>query len=124
MVDGAGLVNIRTDFKQPSRVIADRDDWEILRRHKLGPCRVCGKRSWPLGLHHLVPRSQGGDDVPWNLVPLCGSGTDGCHGKVENRDTVARHELRKNLTDSEVGYIVGKKGLEWLRQAYPSTVAL
>lgn len=28
----------------------------------------------------------GGDDVGANLMRLCGSGTTGCHGKVEARD--------------------------------------
>jgi len=62
------------------------------------------------------------NDLPWNLVSLCGSGTSGCHGKVEARDKIARHELRKALEDGEVGYIVGKKGLEWLANAYPASV--
>lgn len=122
VVDGAGLVNVRTDWKQPPRVIADKRDWEVLRSEKLGPCRCCGN-TYGVSLHHLVPRSQGGDDLPWNLVPLCGSGTSGHHGKVEARDKISRHELRKSLTDGELGYIVGKKGLEWLAGAYPATVA-
>lgn len=43
-------------------------------------------------VHHRVPRGMGGSarsvlNQPPNLLLLCGSGTDGCHGWVEhNRD--------------------------------------
>lgn len=110
------------NFKAPPRVIADTLDWEQLRRAKLGPCRVCGS-TWLPQLHHLVPRGRagaaGGDDLAWNLVPLCRD----CHGDVEARDFVARHRLAQSLTDGEVGYIVGKRGLEWLSIHYPLRVS-
>lgn len=36
---------------------------------KQQPCIVCGSQeSDP---HHLVSRGAGGDDVAWNLMPLC-----------------------------------------------------
>lgn len=59
-----------------------------------GACERCGTTTamrW--SLHHRRPRGMGGtkrSDVhlPSNLILLCGSGTEGCHGWVEsNRAT-------------------------------------
>lgn len=43
-------------------------------------CAACGKPA--ANSHHVIPRGgpHFGDDVPGNLVGLCGSGTMGCHG--------------------------------------------
>jgi hypothetical protein len=32
--------------------------------------------------HHLLGKGQSGDDDPANLIPLCGSGSTGCHGAL------------------------------------------
>lgn len=47
-------------------------------------CAICGQEA--ATAHHILKRSQGGDDSLSNLVALCGSGTTGCHGKIENND--------------------------------------
>lgn len=44
----------------------------------------------PYSLQHRRARGAGGRrghvlDTPWNLVLLCGSGTTGCHGLIENQ---------------------------------------
>lgn len=95
--------------------------WRGLRRRKLGPCRCCGKREPQhlVTLHHLVPKSLGGDDCDANVVPLCGTGTTGCHGLVENFDLVARSKLRASLLPPEVAYVEGKKGAAFLDRYYP-----
>lgn len=43
-------------------------------------CAACGKPA--ANSHHVIPRGgpHFGDDVPGNLLGLCGSGTMGCHG--------------------------------------------
>lgn len=82
-------------------------------------CVLCGK---PGSLHHVYPRSQGGDDVPENLLGLCGTGTTGHHGLIENGDESARSLLGLYLalerTDT-IFYITDKlgteEGMEWLR---------
>jgi len=69
--------------------------------------------------HHLVKKSQGGDDVAENLFAICSS----CHRTFENaggdkaRDVAER--IRRNLTEAERQYIVGKKNLGWLMKKYP-----
>ena len=87
-----------------------------------GRCRGCGAPS-PLTRAHLVPRSLGGDDVTANLIPLCGSGTTGCHGATENREPgwekiTAR--VRATLTDDEIAYVLGRKGDGFLDRYWPA----
>ena len=45
-------------------------------------CAWCGA-TFPLSLHHVVPRGRGGHFGP--LLTLCGSGTTGCHGRAEDK---------------------------------------
>ena len=104
------------------RFVASEKEWLALYEEKLGPCRVCGKGG-PAGvgcsLHHVVPKSQLGDDVAANLVPLCGSGTTGCHGRVENRDRMSRSILRSKMSLNEREYVIEKQGIGWLDRHYP-----
>jgi hypothetical protein len=67
----------------------------------------------------MVPRSLGGDDVADNLVPLCGTGTTGCHGLVEARNPVACGMLRDSLSVLELQYVVFRKSLAFLDSYYP-----
>jgi hypothetical protein len=108
---------VTVDFKQP-RITEDREGWEDLRRTKLGPCRVCGTPN-QVTLHHLVSRSLAGDDVEFNLIPLCGSGTTGCHGLFESGDVKTRSVIRHTLELDELAYIIGKKGPGFLDRYYP-----
>ena len=34
-------------------------------------CRYCGKKAKPVELDHVIPRSHGGPNTPWNLVVAC-----------------------------------------------------
>lgn len=45
-------------------------------------CLACG--SPRITAAHLYGKGQGGDDVLANLIPLCGSGSSGCHGAYDN----------------------------------------
>lgn len=94
-----------------------------------GRCRVCKLRSRPqwlgasaftgLSRHHLVRRSQGGDDVDANMIPLCGGGTTGCHGLAERRHRNVLEKIRANLTPEEESYVLERKGEAWLDRHYP-----
>lgn len=117
--DGGFRNVLGADPKPLKRVKADRAGWERIREEKLTgrSCRVCV--AFIAGtLHHLVPRSLGGDDVADNLVPLCGSGTTGCHGLVEARDPWACSLLGFRLTEAERAYVIGKKGEAFLHRYY------
>jgi hypothetical protein len=52
-------------------------------------------REYHLSLHHVSKHSR--DDVEANLVMLCGSGTTGCHGRVELRDPETLLELTRYI---------------------------
>ena len=60
-------------------------------------CELCYGPLTTMSLHHRRPRGMGGSKSPWihdpeNLLALCGTGTSGCHGKVEsNRDRAYRY---------------------------------
>jgi hypothetical protein len=49
--------------------------------------------------HHVLARGGPyfGDDLEENIVALCGSGTTGCHGKLENEDATTRVRLGVHL---------------------------
>lgn len=82
-----------SDQKRAGRV----RDPELLRQAHwaFDECVICG--SINISIHHVLPRSQCGDDVWENLVPLCGDGTTGCHGSVEGAADHACHALGKYL---------------------------
>src|SRR5688500_4725357 len=114
--DGPRRVLFGPDPKPARRVKATTAEWEQIRARKLDgwPCRVC-EAFQAATLHHLVSKSLGGDDVADNCVPLCGSGTTGCHGLVEAYDEWACSLLGFRLTAAEREYVVGKKGADFLR---------
>lgn len=106
--------------KPRKRYVARRGEWIEYRLALLGgPCLICPNTSETL--HHVVPKSVGGDDVPENLIPLCGSGTTGCHGRVEGRTGGARERVREELPQRVFAYVLLKKGAGWLDRHYPSS---
>lgn len=98
--------------RRPKRIVATKAQWAVIAAAKLGPCRVCcdpcrnGKIYGLAQFHHLVPRSQMGDDVPDNIVPLCLF----CHGDVTRRVSSSLRKLAESLTDAEYAYCIGKLG--------------
>lgn len=108
------------DPKPRKRYRASKKEWEDMHAAFRGsPCRICGEPFQ--SLHHIFPRGKGGDDVIVNLAPLCGSGTTGCHGRIEARDAKAREALRANLTEANRWYLTYKLGLKaegWLDRNY------
>lgn len=87
---------------------ASRDEWIRLREAKLDECRLCGgvEPFERLELHHLVPRSLGGDDVEDCLVPLCHP----CHDCVTRRVPADLADLAESLSDAEYAYCIEKLG--------------
>ena len=57
-------------YKALCRKVLDRDEWR---------CRNprCKTRN-NLHVHHVIYRSEGGDDVSWNLCTICAE----CHDKI------------------------------------------
>jgi hypothetical protein len=110
--------HLRDPKPAKKRIKANSDEWQRLRKAKLDWCRVCNTNPFSMTLHHLVPKSLGGDDVMDNLVPLCGSGTTGCHGLIEARDEWACSLLGQRLAVKERAYVLEKKGPDFLARYY------
>lgn len=99
-----------------------RDD-KAIRRKLLRDrtCRGCGKDAGEG--HHIVFRSQGGDDVEDNIAPLCSF----CHTvmhdstKPGERDII-RETIGKHLQPEEVDYVLDRlgedEGAAYLRRFY------
>lgn len=103
-----------TDPKPAKRHKASAAEWSFLRRQKIGGgCRVCGHTQMN-ELHHLVPRSNGGDDWPANLVELCRA----CHVLIEARDQDTSMRLGLKLQPDEIAYVTYRKGRYYLASRY------
>lgn len=88
------------------RIIATKEEWAAIRANK-GYCRMVNEHCFgKIELHHLVPRSRGGDDVPANIVGLC----TWHHAAVSGNVKPALEALAEQLHDAEYAYIVGKLG--------------
>lgn len=86
-------------------------------------CLMCGGHAQ--SGHHVLRKGSPyhGDDMPENIVPLCGDGTRGCHGLIEANDKTARKLLGIKLVEHRrdvIDYILLKlgegKGTDWLRR--------
>lgn len=98
----------------PKPIKRIRDPEAIQRKVASDPvCRMCKKRA--SDGHHVVLRSQGGDDVESNVVPLC----HGCHMRYHGGGGGFK------ITREEYKYVIDKMGLqpaqEYLRKRRIST---
>ena len=82
-------------------------------------CRACGVRHRALEAHHLVPRSQGGDDVGPNIFALCPP----CHHALTHSGGYAAklvgERIRHNMSPSELNYVLRKIGRGRMDKRYP-----
>jgi hypothetical protein len=86
-------------------------------------CERCegGATAFGFSVHHRLPRGMGGSKnknlhKPANLIVLCGSGVDGCHGWVESNREQARQDgylLYRIDNASEIPFI-DNRGVAWL----------
>jgi hypothetical protein len=113
-------VSGKPDPKRGKRIV----DPKVFERARLREpwCVIC-EDARTQSIHHVVKRSQGGDDVPANLVGLCGDGTRGCHGRVEAREKAALRRLAEYLMtdrDDFLDYLTelhkgdGDRALAWM----------
>jgi 5-methylcytosine-specific restriction endonuclease McrA len=121
-----GIGQPKTRASQRFREKASPQRWREIRARKLGPCLVCRylevEQERPSTLHHVVAKSLGGSDTEANCVPLCGTGTTGCHGLVEKHDpdTCALFAAAvQRFDDAAYAYAIEKLGEDgWLRRYY------
>lgn len=110
----------RPDPKPERRVI----DRALMRRLHVEwrECAICGESAIRLSLHHVHKHPR--NDLRENLVMLCGDGTRGCHGLIENGDRQTRARLGAHVAwyrpdivtylDRQLGG--SEQGTAWLRR--------
>ena len=98
------------------RKVASPKQWQAIIAGKGTMCRLAGEwaQCGAVEYHHLVSRQDGGDDVPDNIVPLCGH----CHRMVTAREGEHCRSLLSNLTDGEYAYMIDKGGEDYPERAY------
>lgn len=112
------------DPKRAARIKLPPRDYRLLlrrMREAFPVCELCEERASETA-HHVVPRGQGGDDLDVNLAMLCGDGTRGCHGRVEE-SAHYRSKLRAKLRPETVAYAIARMGEGWLDGKYPERLA-
>lgn len=89
----------RLAAKSPRRTGPDCEVRELVFQRDMWRCIICGREvgAMPASIHHRKPRGMGGTkdpsvNKPSNLIVLCGTGTTGCHGRVEGDRAHAREE--------------------------------
>ena len=94
------------------------EEKKIRKAFEFACCLTCGTR--PIERHHVIPRSQGGDDVIANLVPLCNLHHGILEGHAPGWERVAASVRVYVLTDrARCLYAIGKVGWERFSQRYP-----
>lgn len=115
------------DFKPPARVVDKTARTAYLKQHPI--CEISGMSAQ--SVHHLIKRSQGGDDVPENFLAVDGSGTTGVHGDLERAPTDPRGRAARMAARQVIErhpekrtYVVATKSEEWLDKYYPDRFRL
>jgi hypothetical protein len=114
---------VEPDPRPSKRLRASQADWSDIHKEFSHACCVsCGLPYQ--SLHHVVPRSQGGDDYKANLAPMCGDGTRGCHGILESHapgwERIAAAVRVYVLTNRpRCVYVIGKIGWDRFNARYP-----
>lgn len=77
------------------RLVLERDGYACV-------CCGTGIIGRPYSLQHRLRRSQGGDNSPSNLITVLGTGTTGCHERIDSR---------RDPSDEAKGYTVRSWGI-------------
>lgn len=98
------------------RKVASPKQWQAIIAAKAEQCRICGEtnRAEWIHCHHLVSRSNGGDDVADNIVGLCQK----CHREIHARSMLSANLLLANLSDAEYAYMIERGGEDYPERAY------
>lgn len=107
------------DAKPKARYRATAREWkEIKEQFAHQCCVVCGLSNTEL--HHITPRSQGGDDVVENLVPICFRHHTDFESHAPGWERIAGH-IRAYVwaRASRLSYALDTIGLERFDRRYP-----
>ena len=84
---------MKTFFKEPRQTKKARKAAVAVVRPQIfeesgGYCICCGLR-FAQSMHEVKPKSKGGWVSVENSIPVCGSGTTGCHGMLQRNEITA-----------------------------------
>jgi hypothetical protein len=96
-----------------TRKVASPKRWQQIIDAKQGPCRVCQMPA-PNEMAHLIPRSRGGHDTNWNIIPLCRD----CHALFDQYDRDTCLAIVDSLTDDEYAGLVQNQGEQVFEQRF------
>jgi hypothetical protein len=90
---------------------------ELVLRRDSWACVCCGRSviGHVYSLQHRKRRSQGGKNLPSNLITVLGDGTTGCHSRIDSRidshDEASGYTVRSGQNPAHVGVMVhGEQG--------------
>ncbi len=108
----------RSDPKPAKRIRASQAEWSDL--HEAFATALCVHCAHgPIELHHVLPRSQGGDDVWENLAPLCRTHHTMLEGHSPGWEPIAASVRQYVMVDNDRrGYQEDKAG-ESFNRRYP-----
>jgi len=90
---------------KPAKRIVNPQAMRDFHKESHHECVACGNRH--VTAAHILGKGRGGDDVRANLVPLCGSGSSGCHGAYDNGHAY-RGDFGKRITADYVKFMVAR----------------
>jgi hypothetical protein len=110
---------VQPDEKPARRIRATGSEWGALRASFSGQVCVSCTSGGQLELHHILPRSQSGDDLAINLVVICRS----CHTKLEGHESgwerVAAAVRQYVITDNRRRYYQEDHAGDFFNRRYP-----
>jgi hypothetical protein len=121
------LVEVTPDWKPQQRIVNKRALQRALANNYLGSrCWACRKRQ-ATEAHHIVFRSDLGDDVEENLAPLCMTCHDAFHALRGADRTNVPANIGRSLREENIVYVLRKKGIgpgqDFLRRRYKRSVS-
>lgn len=118
-----GPEQVNPDTKPAKRIKATKTEWEAIREHFAHATCVSCSVGGDVELHHILPRSQGGDDLVLNLVAICRT----CHTRLEGHESGWRRvaaKIRKLVTDdNERRHYQEDHAGESFNNRYPALIA-
>ena len=120
--DLQGAVSWASKVYRPSQHMTKTEsvEWKaiskVVKRRDKHTCQSCGL-TVGLSVHHILPRDEGGVDMPDNLITLC----DNCHNEVEDmglRDKWQIVDLKRKRKYIKGKLVENDKAIDWHQWVY------
>ena len=115
-ITGSGAGKFPAAGRVPRNTGPSRKVRELVLERDGHACVCCGRSviGRPYSLQHRKRRSQGGGNEPSNLITVLGTGTTGCHERIDSRrdprDEARGYTVRSWDDPAQVGVMVFSEG--------------